>query len=728
MLRVKRPLEAPSYLRSIQVEAERHKILNYLRHDADTRSQRRDYLNEDLFFGRELRSELSYVFRDKCAFCETPLDGHGNVHHLRPLRFAQKRARGTRDYYLWLAFEWRNLFYACDMCNKSKGDHFPLEGEPGDFLATYDALVKAEKPLLIDPTSEDPAKHLRFTARGWVEPITQKGEVTVETFRLNHETHISRRSAHLEKFLLEFDLNPDVDIGNMLKPSEPYAGVVRGIFRSIVALWMPGGESISGSGDALIKRFLNARSIASPDDRIRLSALVRDVRMGRWDHSATSYIKSQPLRFIPSPVATRYESSDMSRITLSNFKAIKHLHIDLPSRRSAKAGAPALMILGENSTGKSSILAGIALAAIGTKEAYKLKKYLPGLTHSTSTNRFDQLDQTEVKVDIDFHLGKPSAAFRYDPRSPHPFGSEEPTLMVLGYGARRFFDPQKRNRRDGAATRVQTLFDPLATIPYPEDWLRRQTGNRFDTIVAALRIILALDEEDELIVTPDYLAVRANGRVTPIDSLSEGYKSVFVMTVDIIRELLDRWDNLEQAEALVLIDELETHLHPRWKMQVMTSLRKVFPRVQFIVTTHDPLCLRGMDDGEVMVLQRDHAGYIHALEGLPSVKGMTAEQLLTSDYFGLASTTDASTEIAFATLAGDVARMSPEGDLKLAPSANTTELVSHLAIGDSPTEQIVQDALVQYLERREIQRGALRPQLRAEAVEAVIKALTRDEN
>lgn len=727
MLRVKRPLEAPSYLRSTQVEAERHKILNYLRHDAGTRSQRRDYLNEDLFFGRELRTELSYVFRGKCAFCETPLDGYGNVHHFRPLRFAQK-ARGSRDYYLWLAFEWRNLFYACDICNKSQGDHFPLEGEPGDFLATYDSLVKAEKSLLIDPTLEDPAKHLWFTTSGTVEPLTQKGAVTIETFHLNQETHIRRRGAHVEKFLSELDQNPYADIGSMLNPSEPYAGAVRGIFRSIVSRWMPGGVSISGSGDALIRRFLNAQSTASQDDRIQLSVLVRNFRIGRRDHPTTSYFKSRPLRFVPPPVAARYESSDISRITLSNFKAIKHLHIDLPSKRSTKSGAPALMILGENSTGKSSILAGIALAAIGTKEAYKLKNYLPGLTHSTSTNRFDQLDQAEVEVNINFHLGKPSAAFRYDPRFPQPLGSEGPSLLVLGYGARRFFDPQKRKRKEGAASRVQTLFDPLATIPYPEDWLRCQTGDRFDTIVAALRIILALDEKDELIVTPDHLAVRANGRVTPIDSLSEGYKSVFVMTVDIIRELLDSWDNLEQAEALVLIDELETHLHPRWKMQVMTSMRKVFPRVQFIVTTHDPLCLRGMDDGEVMVLQRDNAGNIHALEGLPSVKGMTAEQLLTSDYFGLASTTDASTEIAFATLAGDIARMSPQGDLNLAPSANTTELVSHLAIGDSPTEQIVQDALVRYLEQREIQRGALRPKLRAEAVEAVIKALTKNEN
>ena len=153
---------------------------------------------------------------------------------------------------------------------------------------------------------------------------------------------------------------------------------------------------------------------------------------------------------------------------------------------------------------------------------------------------------------------------------------------------------------------------PLFRIP--ATGFEAQTGSRFATTAAALRVVLALDDDDELLIDLDQLSVRANGRITPIDALSEGYRSVFVMTVDIIRELLNYWDEiLNGAQAVVLIDELETHLHPRWKMQVMTSLRKVLPRVQFIVTTHDPLCLRGMDDGEVVVLQRDENDHIHRL-------------------------------------------------------------------------------------------------------------------
>jgi hypothetical protein len=315
------------------------------------------------------------------------------------------------------------------------------------------------------------------------------------------------------------------------------------------------------------------------------------------------------------------------------------------------------------------------------------------------------------------------ASFSYDPLNRTNDGGDEPASIVLGYGPRRYFDRKRSEHPSGAAARIRTLFDPLYTIPYPGDWLRWQRGARFDTIAAALRIVLALDDEDSLVLEPDQLAVRANGRTTPIDALSEGYRSVFVMTVDIIREMLNHWNDLGRAQGIVLIDELETHLHPRWKMQVMSSLRRVFPRVQFICTTHDPLCVRGMDDGEVVVLQRDENNQIFQVGDLPSVNGMSAEQLLTSDYFGLSSTVDPSTEFELARLAGDVVRRNDDGGLTVALSAATNEQISNLVLGDSPTEQIIHEALATYLREREDRHRNAMPALRSEAVATVLRAL-----
>jgi len=233
-----------------------------------------------------------------------------------------------------------------------------------------------------------------------------------------------------------------------------------------------------------------------------------------------------------------------------------------------------------------------------------------------------------------------------------------------------------------------------------------------------MRIVLSLSDEDEIVRDVDErICVSLAGQFIPLERLSEGYRSVFALAADVARELLHEFRSLEDAEAVVLIDEIDTHLHPRWKMRVMSSLRRALPGVQFIVTTHDPLCLRGMDDGEVVVLQRDEMGKIVQLEGLPSIKGMRTDQLLTSDYFGLSSTIDPEVELGIARYVANIADLPPER------VGEADRLVRQLGLGDSALEQVVQSALLRFLQERERPRGKLRPNVRLDAVQAIIGAL-----
>ncbi|WP_122559658.1 AAA family ATPase [Pseudomonas viridiflava] len=726
MIRISRPKQPPSFLTSDRVTSHRKDLLTYLRRGESERRERRDGLNEDFFFDAEWLSEIGRAFKGKCAFCETKLDGQGRTLHFRPQRYVDGANDGQLDYYLWLAFEWRNLFYACYACIKAKGNRFPVAGDRADYLATFDEVLKQEASLIVDPTAQNPDKHFRFLVDGTIESISEEGDETVIIFYLNRIELVTERQRVIADMLAYLDDPVQLRrLDYLLNDDSAHLGAALQVLKRITRYWRP-ESPIRGNGERFVHNLMSAIRFAS-DEEIRRLRLATDAEVsGRLVQIEDT---SAPLAFrrqtAVEPLFTIH-SHELSRIRISRFKAVEELTLRFPTSRAKKAGMPAMIILGENSMGKSSVLCSIALALIGYREAEKLKNYFPGLVQSTDTDTFDQLDDKRVSVKVDFFFKKASAWFEYDPVHRSAKGGDEPTVIVLGYGARRFFNTNIKDRRSGAAARVRTLFDPLATIPYPGEWLRAQTGKRLATISSALRTILALNDDDELIVEPTRLAVRANGQVTSIDALSEGYRSVFVMTVDIIRELIDSWDHLEEAQAVVLIDELETHLHPRWKMQVMTSLRRVFPKVQFIVTTHDPLCLRGMDDGEVVVLQRDMQNKIVSLSELPPVSGMTAEQLLTSDYFGLASTTDPGAEIELATLAGDVARRSVEtGELEIALSESTVDLVQRLTIGDSPTNQIVQDALMQYLEKREARNGELRPRLRAEAVEEVLTALLR---
>jgi hypothetical protein len=380
------------------------------------------------------------------------------------------------------------------------------------------------------------------------------------------------------------------------------------------------------------------------------------------------------------------------------------------------------MLLGENAVGKSSILQGIALALIGEREARRLRIDPSELLHAERGQRWDQLTPEDASVLVDFRLSGLSTMFVLDAATKRlKVDWSRPAALVLGYGPHRYFDPRRSDRPDADHARVRTLFHPTAALPFPSTWLNALDPHSFDEVTKVLRVVLALSDDDEVVRDVDgRICVALDGVPVPIERLSEGYRSIFAMVVDITRELMRDFRYLEDAEAIVLIDEIDTHLHPRWKMRVMGALRRALPRVQFVVTTHDPLCLRGMEDGEVIVLQRDEVGQIISLPNLPSIKGMRADQLLTSDFFGLSSTIDPETEL-------DVARfVEAVGDLPAGWVEEANRLVRQLVLGDNAVEQVVQEALARFLSERERPTGALRTDVRAEAVRTILNALRSD--
>lgn len=96
-------------------------------------------------------------------------------------------------------------------------------------------------------------------------------------------------------------------------------------------------------------------------------------------------------------------------------------------------------------------------------------------------------------------------------------------------------------------------------------------------------------------------------------------------------------------EALFILDEPDTHLNPAWCLDYLDNLRKYGANLdtsQIIMTTHSPLTFAGLEKNEVVVLQRERDGSIHAEHPVSSPRGMGFSAILTSDYFGLRSTLD----------------------------------------------------------------------------------------
>ena len=211
------------------------------------------------------------------------------------------------------------------------------------------------------------------------------------------------------------------------------------------------------------------------------------------------------------------------------------------------------------------------------------------------------------------------------------------------------------------------------------------------------------------------------GRHETLETLSEGYKAVIAMGVDMMRELLQYWPDLESARGVVLIDELDTHLHPRWKMRIAQRLRQAVPGVQFLTSTHDPLCLRGFLDGEVAVLRRTDDGSVELELDLPSVQGMSVQQLLTSEYFGLYSTEDPALDESFARYATLMSRQNPTDDERAELEQQYTHLAEVLQLGTGPTERLMQDAVQEYLFQRRSKSSGEPAVLRSEAIAKVVE-------
>ncbi|HFO6570987.1 TPA: AAA family ATPase, partial [Escherichia coli] len=126
--------------------------------------------------------------------------------------------------------------------------------------------------------------------------------------------------------------------------------------------------------------------------------------------------------------------------------------------------------------------------------------------------------------------------------------------------------------------------------------------------------------------------------------LSSGFKSCLSILFGIIKEIELRMPDEEclaqHFDGIVLIDELEMHLHPEWQSKIVSVLRDTFPATQFIVTTHSPHIIQNAEPNQIIALGTDSNGYTYVRE-LPSNEfgytGWTLDEVL-KDVMGMEDT------------------------------------------------------------------------------------------
>lgn len=342
----------------------------------------------------------------------------------------------------------------------------------------------------------------------------------------------------------------------------------------------------------------------------------------------------------------------ISTIELTDFALFDHLEIKLDPRPERGQW---VLVLGENGRGKSTLLRALALAFGGVNVAQAaLADYTAPLI---------RFQRTEARCNVKSVLGDFLLSITKEDRgeiasADPPNGARPP---VFGYGCRRgsALGGNAPATLASLLSDVVTLFRPSADLYPAQPWLAdlkrsASSGPKEDHVYQTViqKLCAPMPDVDRLDVVGNEvwaIAPKLGGRV-PLAALSDGYLTTLGWLVDMVARWL-HWagqvgestegDFFERMEGLVLIDEIDLHLHPRWQRTIVKSLKDTFPRLSFIATTHNPLTLIGAEAGEIVVLRdaADKSGRIEAKQfDLPA--GIRADRILTGEWFGLPYTVD----------------------------------------------------------------------------------------
>jgi hypothetical protein len=209
---------------------------------------------------------------------------------------------------------------------------------------------------------------------------------------------------------------------------------------------------------------------------------------------------------------------------------------------------------------------------------------------------------------------------------------------------------------------VATLFSPDAMLNPLETWAidlhyRRQEEG-LAIIHEAMRKLLPgmtfkgidRDRRDLMFDTVD--------GVVPLAYLSDGYQNMAAWCGDLLFRITDTFEDYKDplgARGLLIVDEIDLHLHPVWQRQLRNFLSDMFPNFQFILTTHSPLTAQQAGAGELFLMKRPGPGDAPLLEPIGlEPRTMLLHQLLMSPVFGI-GTPDS---VAVETMKNDYMRLS----------------------------------------------------------------------
>ena len=296
----------------------------------------------------------------------------------------------------------------------------------------------------------------------------------------------------------------------------------------------------------------------------------------------------------------------VSRVQLSNVRCFETLDISLSRSDIEPPGWN--LVLGDNATGKSTLLRSVAMGLCDEAGAAGLLKesdegYIRrGETKATIVISLHDPSAPGKKFSIktEVHREKKRRGIFADRvrQETDPPGNRFPweALFVSGYGAGRGVTGTGDISSYSVIDAVYNMFNYSEGLQNPElvilRLISRASSNRL-TQSQIFRVLQKATGTKEIKLTSEGIRVSGPwGERMPLRDLADGYRSSFLWLTDLIGWALafnPRRRSTRGIRGIVLIDEIEQHLHARWQRTAIDDLRELFPNIQFIVSTHSPL-------------------------------------------------------------------------------------------------------------------------------------------
>jgi hypothetical protein len=341
----------------------------------------------------------------------------------------------------------------------------------------------------------------------------------------------------------------------------------------------------------------------------------------------------------PSPhagVGTIY----LAGIVLENIRCFKRFAMAFEDRDGPYLTT---IILGDNAAGKTTILRSIAAGLCPESDATSLLKAVPGslLRQGESNGHIRlilrSLDRSfEGFIDTSIEKSQRGEVVR---QTTEPTDFPWDKIFVCGYGTHRSSGRPTSHERYSVREAVSTLFSDTADLLNPEVVLLRHDQKTREKLEKMLTNILLLENPGSIGTGSEGVQLQGPWGSLPIAAMSDGYRSTTQWVLDYLgwQIFADRL-NSATVDGVLLIDELEQHLHPRWQRHIVQRLRAQFDMTQLIASTHTPLVAAGVADlsrSQVVRLIPIGDGIVEPM-AIPTdeLTGKRADQVL-ADAFGL---------------------------------------------------------------------------------------------